>query len=94
MTSSTTRAFMAKKQSTSFTQVATNLLNVLQGYTKAIRFVSVLTILLTLGAANALGAEGEEHTFTDVKFEKLLNNNATISDVTISDPGYPPHTGG
>ena len=56
MTSSTTRAFMAKKQSTSFTQVATNLLNLLQGYTKGIRFVAVLTMLLTLGAANAWGA--------------------------------------
>ena len=53
MTSSTTRAFMAKKQSTSFAQVATNLLNVLQGYTKGIRFVVVLTMLLTLGVANA-----------------------------------------
>ena len=33
--------------------VATNLLNVLQGYTKGIRFVVVLTMLLTLGVANA-----------------------------------------
>ena len=53
MTSSTTRAFMAKKQSTFSAQVATNLLNVLQGYTKGIRFVAVLTMLLTLGVANA-----------------------------------------
>ena len=37
-------------QSTSFAQVATNLLNVLQGYI-------VLTVLLTLGAANAWGEE-------------------------------------
>jgi hypothetical protein len=43
-------------QSTSFAQVANNLLNVLQGYTKGIRFVVVLTMLLTLGAANAWGA--------------------------------------
>ena len=59
MTSSTTRAFMAKKQSTSFTQVATNLLNLLQGYTKGIRFVAVLTILLSLGIGQAWGAEGD-----------------------------------
>ena len=36
-------------QSTSFAQVATNLLNLLQGYTKGIRFVVVLTLLLTMG---------------------------------------------
>lgn len=53
MTSSTTRAFMAKKQSTSFAQVATNLLNVLQGYTKGIRFVVVLTMLLSIGVGKA-----------------------------------------
>ena len=59
MTSSTTRAFMAKKQSTSFAQVATNLLNVLQGYTKGIRFVAVLTTLLIVGIGQAWGAEGD-----------------------------------
>ena len=91
MTSSTTRAFVAKKQSTTFDQVATNLLNVLQGYSKTIRLLLVMFLTLTV-TTNALGAEGEEHTFTDVKFEKLLNNNATISDVTISDPGYPVKT--
>ena len=57
MTSSTTRAFMAKKQSTSFTQVATNLLNVLQGYSKSIRFVAVLSMLLIVGIGQAWGAE-------------------------------------
>ncbi|MBR6686802.1 MAG: InlB B-repeat-containing protein [Paludibacteraceae bacterium] len=56
MTSSTTRAFMAKKQSTSFAQVATNLLNVLQGYTKGIRFLLVIFLTLTV-SANAWGAD-------------------------------------
>ena len=50
MTSSTTRAFMAKKQSTSFAQVATNLLNVLQGYTKTIRLLLVMFLTLTVSA--------------------------------------------
>ena len=44
------------KQSTSFAQVATNLLNVLQGYTKGIRFVVVLTMLLIVGIGQAWGA--------------------------------------
>ena len=43
------------KQSTSFAQVATNLLNVLQGYTKSIRFVAVLTMLLIVGIGQAWG---------------------------------------
>ena len=42
-------------QSTSFAQVATNLLNVLQGYTKSIRFVAVLTVLLIV-STNASSA--------------------------------------
>ena len=66
MTSSTTRAFVAKKQSTTFAQVANNLLNVLQRYTKGIRFVAVLTILLTMGIGQAW-AEGTEN------FEQLTN---------------------
>ena len=42
------------KQSTSFAQVATNFLNVLQGYTKGIRFL--LVMFLTLTASTAWGA--------------------------------------
>ena len=42
-------------QSTSFAQVATNLLNVLQGYTKGIRLVFVLTMLLVVGIGQAWG---------------------------------------
>ena len=56
MTSSTTRAFMAKKQSTSFAQVATNLLNVLHGSRKNLRLLLVMFLTLTV-SANAWGAE-------------------------------------
>ena len=48
-----------------------------------------LTLTIT---TNAWSAEGDKHTFTNVAFSKLLNNSATISDVTISDPGYPVKT--
>ena len=41
------------KQSTSFAQVATNLLNVLQGYTKGIRFVAFLLVLFTVNIGTA-----------------------------------------
>ena len=47
------------KQSTTFAQVATNLLNVLQGYTKGIRFTTILTLLFTLGVGSMLAAEGD-----------------------------------
>ena len=43
------------KKSTSFTQVATNLLNVLQGYTKTIRLLLVMLLTLTV-SANVWGA--------------------------------------
>lgn len=76
MKSSTTRALMAKKQSTSFTQVATNLLNLLQGYTKGIRFVAVLTILLTMGIGQAWG---ETVTFT-------FNTEAGIQELGLTAP--------
>ena len=44
------------KQSTFFAVMANKLLTVLQGYTKGIRFVAVLTMLLTLGIGQAWGA--------------------------------------
>jgi uncharacterized repeat protein (TIGR02543 family) len=43
-------------QSTSFAQVATNLLNVLQGYSKTIRFLLVMFLTLTV-STNAWGAD-------------------------------------
>ena len=44
------------KQSTFSAVMAKNLLNVLQGYTKGIRFVAILTMLLTVGIGSAWGA--------------------------------------
>ena len=72
MTSSTTRAFMAKKQSTSFAQVATNLLNVLQGYTKTIRLLLVIFLTLTV-SANAWG-----QTWTRVTTMEQLTSGGTF----------------
>ena len=83
MTSSTTRAFMAKKQSTSFAQVATNLLNVLQGYSKSIRLLLVLFLTLTVstawGATYTLGwgsASGTTGTYTN-----FTNTSGTVDGV-------------
>lgn len=45
--------------------------------------------MLTIGSGNVWGAEGDEHTNTDVAFSKSLNYNASIDDIVISDPGYP-----
>ena len=47
-------------QSTPFAQVATNLLNLLQGYTKGIRFTAILTLLFTIGVGQIWGAEKTE----------------------------------
>ena len=46
------------KQSTHFAHVAKNLLTVLQGYTKGMRFTAILTLLLTLGIGNAWAGAG------------------------------------
>ena len=43
------------KQSTFSAQVANNLLKVLQGYTKGIRFIALLTILCTIGVGQMCG---------------------------------------
>lgn len=62
MKSSTNRAFMAKKQTTSFAQVANNLLTVLQGYTKGIRLVAVLTLLFISGIMQVQAALRSDYT--------------------------------
>jgi hypothetical protein len=62
------------KQSTSFAQVATNLLNVLQGYTKGIRFLLVMFLTLTVSAAWA-----ETTTYTvSASSGKLSNWTGTV----------------
>ena len=81
MTSSTTRAFMAKKQSTTFAQVATNLLNVLQGHTESIRFVAFLLILFTvsIGTASAeksIDFESGTATYSDWTFTNMTSQQS------------------
>ena len=44
-------------QSTFSAQVANNLLTLLQGYTKGIRFIALLTMLCTVGVGQMWGAE-------------------------------------
>lgn len=58
MKSSTNRAFVAMKQSTFSAVMANSIKNLLQGYTKGIRFVAVLTMLLTLGIGQAWAGAG------------------------------------
>ena len=65
------------KKSTSFAQVATNLLNVLQGYTKGIRFVAVLTMLLIVGIESAWG---ETATYT----LNSSNNGGSVTTGNVS----------
>ena len=72
------------KQSTTFAQVATNLLNLLQGYTKGIRFVAVLTMLLTVGIGQAWGAEGDEAYTLSCVQNKSNSGYANYYDVTIN----------
>ena len=69
MKSSTNRALVAKKQSTSFAQVANNLLNLLQGYTNSIRLLLVMFLTLTI-TTNAWGAAATlpvDYSFKDGK---------------------------
>ena len=61
------------KQSTSFAQVATNLLNVLQRYTKGIRFTAILIILFTIGVGQVWAAT-----------ETLSCSAGTISNNTMT----------
>ena len=71
------------KQSTSFAQVANNLLNVLQGYTKTIRLLLVMFLTLTI-SANVWGAEGDVvYTLSCVK-NTSNTGYANYYDVTIN----------
>lgn len=87
MKSSTTRALMAKKQSTFSAVMANSIKNLLQGYTKGIRFVSVLTMLLTLGIGHLWAADvtwtinGVQTTADNV----IVNTALKTSSVTPSE---------
>lgn len=64
------------KQSTSFAQVATNLLNVLQGYTMGIRFLLVMFLTLTVSVSTAWA---ETTTYTvSASLGKLSNWSGSI----------------
>lgn len=51
------------------------------------RLAMVLTVLFTLGVGSMLGAEGDTHDFSQ-SLSQLLNNNATISSITIAEQSY------
>ena len=63
------------KQSTSFAQVATNLLNVLQGYTKGIRFLLVMFLTLSVSAE----VWGADVVYKTAKFSKDYNSQSVQS---------------
>ena len=69
---------MNNLQSSAF--VAKNLLNVLQGYTKGIRFLLVMFLTLTV-SANAW-AETYTHSFNSTGTISISNNSVTLSNVT------------
>ena len=69
------------KQSTSFAQVATNLLNVLQGCSKTIRLLLVMLLTLTV-TTNAWGALSSPYECVFKTTSKLTNNQVTTGDVT------------
>ena len=77
------------KQSTSFAQVATDLLNVLQGYTKGIRFLLVMFLTLTV-SAEVWGADFEKYsgTITEGDYLIVYDNGAMKNTVSSSRLQY------
>lgn len=67
------------KQSTFSAQVANKLLTVLQGYTKGIRFVAVLTVLHTMGIGQVWGAD---LAVNDVLFLENFKGGTTSTSFT------------
>lgn len=67
------------KNSTFSAQVANNLLTLLQGYTKGIRFIALLTMLCTIGVGNAWGQTTVyTETFEDASYKTSTTyNNST-----------------
>lgn len=71
-----------------FAHVATNhFRKIMQSNGKSLRFAAVLFALLTVGVGNAWGEEGDVHDFTQ-NLSQLLNNNASISSITIAEQSY------
>ena len=71
------------KQSTSFAQVATNLLNVLQGYSKTIRLLLVMFLTLTV-SAEVWGADFEKYSgaITEGDYLIVYSNGAMKNTVS------------
>ena len=73
-------------QSTYFNQVK-NVLKVLQGYTKGIRFIALLTMLCTIGVRQMWGAEATVYT-SNVELSTTSGTKATASKAKISSVDY------
>lgn len=72
------------KQSTFSAVMANSIKNLLQGYTKGIRFVAVLMVLLTMGIGQAWGAE-ETITLSDFGWgDATVQSSITATSATIS----------
>ena len=79
------------KQSTFSAVMANSIKNLLQGYTKGIRFVAVLTVLLTMGFGQAWGAEGD--LVYALSFSKLttgtnFNSYTAAHTITVSSKNW------
>ena len=72
------------KQSTSIAQVAKNLLNVLQGYTKGIRFLLVMFLTLTVSAE----VWGADITFTGDDIRSSFSFGTNYGEATFSSDGF------
>ena len=99
MTSSTTRAFMAKKQSTFSAQVANNLLTVLQGYSKTIRLLLVMFLTLTVSAEvwganlfNVTSYNSIPSGWTNSSVTTGSYFNFNTNNCSLTSPLYDPHT--
>ncbi len=71
------------KNSTFSAQVANNLLKVLQGYTKGIRFIALLTMLCTIGVGQMWGADV---TFLPNEFSPVTSSDYSLTkgNITVS----------
>lgn len=72
------------KQSTFSAVMANSIKNLLQGYTKGIRFVAILTVLLTMGIGQAWGAENCSLTSSGDVNQRMPNYEAGYNMGTIN----------
>ena len=85
----TTYFILIMKQSTTFACVANKFSKVLQGYTMGIRFVAVLTMLLTMGIGQAWGATSTLSSSTITSGKKLAYTSEwTYTANNVSWSGY------